>query len=608
MSIRKIFLYTTILGIILSGYFILLSYGFDRYKSYLLSLIKIPDIEVNNDTTTTKLKVYSANGKLIFEKFTSYGGQILFDKDFKEFDQFYAEFVKVKGGDPLKEELWKEFYKKHENIKFSFYFIDFFKNSFMKELEQKYSVSQIYESVLNNFIFDNGIKGVNGYSVYLFSKDFGNLTFKEKVFLALSTIENIGSPEGRYEYLSDLAGLITGDDKKITFNTPKINILYPDYVDGVLEELEKLNLQYNKHSYDVYTNLDEYNYNNIKSVLRSSLKEFKGVEASFVLIDYVNNKSLLSIGTINDDYNKNRALKIKREVGSVFKPVTFLTAFKYGYRPSFVLEDKPYSFRDGKYWYRPKNYEDFYMGRTNIRNGLIYSLNNLTIKLAETVGLRRVSNMATLLGYENVRPFYAMPLGSIPQTPFAVANSYAAIASYGEKCNVRFIDKVVNETGRQLYLKNGCEKVVDEKSVYQTIYLMKKVVDYGTARGKGLIPGTAGKTGTTNDSKDVWFVAIFPPYVGVLWVGYDDFKSLGDDASGGKIAAPIMAEIERKLLPGVTNIQFKVPEGIRMVKVVKGEDKLFDSGCGSFYYEMLNKNNLPDVCIADSLNVATKED
>ncbi|UOD33821.1 hypothetical protein DSN97_06470 [Deferribacteraceae bacterium V6Fe1] len=606
MSIRKFFIYTTILGIILSCYFILLSYGFDRYKGYLLSLITIPDIEINNDTTTTKLKVYSANGKLILEKFTSYGGKILFDKDFKEFDQFYAGFVKLKGGDPLKERLWEDFYKKQENIKFSFYFIDFLKNSFMKKLEQKYSVYQIYESVLNNFMFDNGIKGVNGYSVYLFSKDFGRLTFNEKVFLALSALENIGSPEDRYEYLLDLSGLVTGNDQKVIFNRPKTNILYPDYVDGVLDELKKLNLQYNKHSYDVYTNLDEYNYNNIKSVLRSSLKEFKGVEASFILMDYVNKKTLLSIGTINDDYDKNRALKIKREVGSVFKPVTFLTAFKYGYRPSFVLEDKPYSFRDGRHWYRPKNYEDFYMGRTNIRNGLVYSLNNLTIKLAETVGLGRVSNMATLLGYENVKPFYAMPLGSIPQTPFTVANAYAALANYGEKCNIRFIDKVINESGRELYLKNECQKVVDEKSAYQTIYLMKKVVDYGTARGKGLIPGTAGKTGTTNDSKDVWFVAIFPPYVGVLWVGYDDFKSLGDDASGGKIAAPIMASIEKTLLKNVAKINFKVPNGVVLKKVAKREDLLYSENCDGYYYEMLKEENLPDTCKGKKLNLVQK--
>lgn len=608
MIFRKFFLYTTILCIILFCYLILLSYGFERYKGYLLSLIVIPNIETSNDTSTTKLKVYSANGKLIYEKFTFYGGKISIDSDFKEFDQFYSGFVKLKGGDPLKERLWEDFYKVLRNIKFRYYFVDFLKNSFMKELERKYSNSQIYESVLNNFVFDNRIKGVNGYSVYLFSKDFGSLTFKEKVFLTLSVLENIGSPENRNEYLSELAGVVTGNNKKIIFNSPKVNILYPDYVEGVLQELENLNLQYNKHSYNVYTNFDESNYNKIKGILRSSLKNFTGVEASFVLIDYVNRKTLLSIGTINDDYDKNRALKVKREVGSVFKPVTYLTAFKYEYRPSFVLEDKPYSFRDGRYWYRPKNYEDFYMGRTNIRNGLIYSLNNLTIKLAETVGLRRVSNMAKHLGYENVKPFYAMPLGSIPQTPFTVANAYATIARYGKKCNNRFIDKVINESGKELYLKNECENVVDEKSAYQTLYLMKKVVDYGTARGKGLIPGTAGKTGTTNDSKDVWFVAIFHPYVGVLWVGYDDFKSLGDDASGGRIAAPIMANIEKRLLKNVSRINFKVPNGIVLKKVVKRKDLLYSENCGGYYYEMLKEENLPNTCEERELNVVQKID
>lgn len=604
MTFKKFLFGAAILVLIFFCYIALLDYAFERYKSYLLSLITIPDLEINNDRAATRLKIYSADGKLMFEKITSYGGNISFNNDFEEFYDFYARFLKLKGMDPLKERLWEDFYNGLGKIKFSYYFVDFLKNSFFKELEKKYSISKIYESYLNNFVYKNGIKGVNGYAFYLFSKDFGNLSLKEKAFLALSALEHIDNPEDKYEYISDLLNSMISDDQKIVFNKPKVYNLYPDYVEGVLDELDKLNLQYNKHSYSVYTNFDEQNYNNIKNMLKSSLKKFKGVEASFVLIDYVNKKNLLSIGTINGDYSKNRALRIKRETGSIFKPVTYLTAFEYGYRPSSVLEDKPYTFVDKKYLYRPKNYEDFYMGRTNIRNGLIYSLNNLTVKLAEKVGLKKVAKVATLLGYEDVMPFYSMPLGSIPQTPLTVAKAFSVIANYGKKCSIRFIDRIVNEKGEKLYFEDRCENVVDEKSAYQTLYLMKKVVAYGTARGKGLIPGTAGKTGTTNDSKDVWFVGIFQPYLGVLWIGYDNFKSLGDDASGGRIAAPIMANIQKSLIKNIAKIEFKVPDGVVLKKVTKGEDLLYSESCGVYYYEMLKDNNLPDVCEWEKINIA----
>ena len=608
MSIKKLLFFIIFLLTIFSLYIFGLDYAFGKYRQYLFSLIKIPDIKTLNDSKTTTLKIYSKDNNIIFEKYMSYGDTISVEEDFKEFDVFYERYVEMKGEDPIKSKLWGDFYGQLKEIYFEYFFKDALKNEFYKRLDEKYKPSELYEAIFNNFVFSNGIKGVNGYSLYLFSKKFSELHFKEKVFLALAALENINDPEDSYGKIFDDSSLISRSGRKIFINYPQAVAKYPDYLDGVFGELDDLDLNFKEKSYEIFTNLDEKKYADFTRLLRDSLKGFKGVEASLVLIDYQNKKTVLTIGTINDDYGRNRALKVKREVGSIFKPVTFLTAFQRGIRPSFVLEDKPYEFKEGNFIYRPKNYKDFYMGKTNIRNGLIYSLNNLTIKLAEKAGLNNVAYMANRIGFKDIKPFYAMPLGSIPQTPFDVAYAYSTLANYGKKCEMKFIDSVVADDGSVVQPNNECKRVADEKSVYQTLYLMKKVVSSGTARGKGLIKGTAGKTGTTNDSKDVWFAAIFPPYVAVLWVGYDNFKSLGEDASGGQIAAPIMAEIERKLLPGVTNIQFKVPEGISMVKVVKGEDKLFDSGCGSFYYEMLNKNNLPDVCIADSLNVATKED
>ncbi|MGA1846744.1 transglycosylase domain-containing protein [Deferribacter abyssi] len=571
------------------------------YKDFLLSKIEIPKLVQQNSTKTTTLKIFSSTGNVIFSRYMNYGGVIKIGKDFKQFNSFYRDYVNFIGKDMLLEKYWNQFYLKNKDYLFFSRYEEFLKKRFLKRLLEKFSLEQIYEIELNNYQFANGVRGVNGYSVSLFNKEFNNLSYKEKIFLVLCVIYDLKDAEKNYSYLSKMSTILSKDDTKVEFHKPRVFEIYSDYLDGVFKELENFHLDFFKKSYAVYTSFDENIYKINKEIIKNSLKKYKDIEAGFVLVDYHRNEVVSVNGSIRDVFSKNRAISVKREVGSIFKPITYLTAFYYGFRPSYVLEDKPYKFKEGKHLYTPKNFKNYYMGKTNIRNGLIYSLNNLTVKLAEVVGLKKVTKIATQLGFEKIKPFYAMPLGSIPQTPLVVAKAYSTIASYGKKCEVTFIKRVIDDDGNVMKPNKRCKRVVDEGSAYQVLFLMKKVVQFGTAKNKGLIFGTAGKTGTSNNSKDCWFVGIFPPYVAVLWVGYDDFKTIEDDATGGKIAAPIVARIEKRLLKNVKRVSFKVPKGIVLKKIVRDKDLLYSDNCGNYYYEMLKKENIPKECIRNSI-------
>jgi len=576
----------------------------DFYKKYLISLIELPNLEINNIEKTTYLKVYSKNGDLIFSQYNNFGGLIDLKTDFDNFEKLYDYFYKITNEDYHIKKLWEEFYQKVSNKIIDKKYEEYLKKNYYQKVINKYGLIDFYNVIANNFHFNNNIKGINGLSFYLFGQNFADLEYKEKVFLLLAVLFDYDNPVRHFSYLEKLSTKFTGDERLLRFKYPKTYIKYNDYVEGVLKELKSFNIDYKNQNIVVYSNLDEVVYQNVKKIIKDHLYNYDGIEASAVVINYNENIVITTIGTINNDFSKNRAIFEKREVGSVFKPITYLTAFTKGVRPSYVMEDKPYIFNEGRFLYRPKNFKDFYMGKTNIRNGLIYSLNNLTIKLAEKVGLKKVAYLANKIGFEDIKPFYAMPLGSIPQAPFTVAKAFGVIANYGQKCNVSFINKI-QINGVEYKNDKRCVRVVDEKSAYQTLFLMKKVVRYGTARGAGLIPGTAGKTGTSNDSKDCWFVAIFPPFVVVLWVGYDDYRTIDEDATGGSISAPIVAKIEKYLLKGGKKVNFKVPKGIVLRKVVKNEDILYSEGCGSYYYEMLKEDNLPKSC--DDLNFAKKE-
>ncbi|MEF3255752.1 MAG: hypothetical protein K6348_09395, partial [Deferribacterales bacterium] len=291
---------------------------------------------------------------------------------------------------------------------------------------------------------------------------------------------------------------------------------------------------------------DPFLYQNVLDIVGGYFeKRDKNLQTAGIIVDYKKGDILTSFGSKDGKGRLNRVIDIKRQVGSIFKPIVYLTAFDNGISPNDIIEDKPTIYGKGPKAYAPKNFEDFYMGKTKVENALIYSLNNGTLQVALKVGLEKVSDMASRLGMTTpVGLGYC--LGAGEYTVLDVANYFSVIANEGVRKRNSYIKELVfdnNSVFRESYSPD--EVVVSRETVGIVKNILAKVVKIGTARGARLLPDTIGKTGTTNDSRDAWFAAIYDRYVIVVWVGRDDYRPMADNGTGGGVAAPLVAKIQR---------------------------------------------------------------
>ena len=289
----------------------------------------------------------------------------------------------------------------------------------------------------------------------------------------------------------------------------------------------------------------------------------------------------------------NRATQANRQPGSAFKPFVYLDALDKGFTPSSIILDAPITFTDsaGNVW-NPENYEDDYLGPTPLRVGVEKSRNLMTIRLAQEIGIKSVVEYAKKFGIsDTMQPHLANALGSTETTLLKLATAYAMIDNGGKKISPVFIDRVQDRYGETVENADtrtcqGCgplirwenqttpdvadnrEQIADPRTCYQMVSILEGVVQRGT--GKSLasldIP-LAGKTGTTNDSKDVWFMGFTPDLVIGVFVGFDEPKTLGAHETGATTAIPIFRKFVETALKDVTPTPFRVPPGVRMVQV-----------------------------------------
>ena len=484
--------------------------------------------------------------------------------------------------------------------------------------------SGLRDMYLNNSYMGRRTFGIAAAAETYFDKPFKQLTLSEKAFLAslIKDPERL-DPEFHYPVADKRRRLVlyhlyknskiskpqyTGAvSSKLTINAPHEHLVEKEYVEQVLSELVNIKMPVSG-SYNIYTHLDLKKTRLARQAVQNALKDKDpALQAGFVLLNYETGGVEVLIGSKNSG-SLRRASKMRRQIGSTFKPIVFLTALENGMRPSDIMYDKPYRFRNGRRYYTPANYDDYFMGRIPLRYALVYSLNNATIKLAQKTGFRKVRDTARSLGMDGTLNLYlAMPLGIYSLTPLNLAQVYATIASYGVKKHTGVISKVVDKNGRVLNL--GFEKdrrVADEASAYQVIYMMKDVVRKGTARASGIFYGTAAKTGTTDDYKDAWTVAVFPPYVAAVWVGYDNFASMGEDGTGGSMAAPVIAEFQRLYYGKEFNVSFQVPENVTFRHVNSYSGEVTGPLCRGrkTYLEAFKKSDIPPVCGEDKSRLA----
>ena len=246
--------------------------------------------------------------------------------------------------------------------------------------------------------------------------------------------------------------------------------------------------------------------------------------------------------------NYNRALQAKRQPGSAFKPFVYAAALSVGYTPSSDVRDEPVEVVQGRKVWAPSNYNGEYMGLITFRRALMRSSNAAAVRVSQNVGLQRIIDGAHRMGIQsNIPAVPAVALGALDVTPMELVRAYAPFANGGYRVTPRIVKRIEARDGTVLWSSETIppEQVMDPRDAYQLTSMLRAVVDYGTGRpireygAKGMI---AGKTGTTNDGTDVWFVGYTPNVVAAFWFGYDDPHAINGDASGGRLASPAWAE------------------------------------------------------------------
>jgi penicillin-binding protein 1A len=268
----------------------------------------------------------------------------------------------------------------------------------------------------------------------------------------------------------------------------------------------------------------------------------------------------------------NRSTQAKRQPGSAFKPFIYTAAFDQGMTPSTVVMDTPIIFEDtlkDSTW-KPRNYEEKFYGPTILRTALVNSRNLVTIKVLKDIGVDYAADYAINMGItSSLARDLSMALGSSGVTLLEIVRGYGVFANNGKKADPFFIKKIVDRTGHIVEEhKPRVEQVIDPRIAYITSHLLQDVVKRGTGwRVRELGRPVAGKTGTTNDLKDAWFMGFTPSIVAGVWVGFDDLSKLGKYETGSRAASPIFLYFMKEALAGTPVELFSPPDGVAFAKI-----------------------------------------
>ena len=349
-----------------------------------------------------------------------------------------------------------------------------------------------------------------------------------------------------------------------------------------------------------------------------SLESYKNIQGSIIALDTKTGQIRALVGGRDFKQSQfNRAIQAKRQPGSSFKPIIYTAAIDKGIPPNFMLKDEPVVYyNNGQDWqlvghskdmsdvspeimktlrlrddgktkknskdkkhkydplqiWMPSNYSNKYLGNITLRKSLEKSVNITSIKLLEKIGSTTACTYAKRLGItSNISPYLSLVLGAFVVTPLEITKAYATIANAGIKTEPYAIIRVCDKNDRILEERYSKEEIVlSEQTAYIMTNLLKGVVQHGTGK-KALELGrpAAGKTGTTNDSTDVWFIGYTPQIVASVWVGYDNQKSIGQAQTGGSVACPIWTDFMKNALKHKPYLDFNVPTNIVFIPVDK---------------------------------------
>jgi len=355
------------------------------------------------------------------------------------------------------------------------------------------------------------------------------------------------------------------------------------------------------------------------------LKQLPEVNGGFIALDPHTGRVIAMSGGYVDAPNQfNRATQALRQPGSTLKTFGYIAALENGMTPATVIMDEEIILDQGIGLppYSPTNYSGEYYGPTTLRKGLENSRNVTTVRMADEVGLNKVTEVVKRFGVnDNPKEIYSLILGSTETTVLRLATAYAMMVNGGKKVTPSMIEKIQDREGKTIYRRDqrvcescvnsdampmipeNTESVTDSATAYQITYMLQGVVERGTAaRAKAIGKIVGGKTGTTNNSYDSWFVGFSPDLVTAVYVGFDNPKSLGSEETGASIALPIFIDFMKEALVDKPSTPFRVPATVKFVKI--------DRNSGKYPTPMTPKENIffEAFKLDDKIEEASSED
>lgn len=476
----------------------------------------------------------------------------------------------VQGGSTLTQQLVKNLFYEKDNRTIP---LKIAEGIVASQIESKYSKEKILEIYLNQIYFGNRAYGVEQAARTYFATDASNLTVAQSAFLAgiIKSPSYLGSKKHRqkglsrqrtvikkmleYKFISELeangAFLEPLVFKSMPRKAKKENQFVPPYpyYSQFVQEAVSSTYNYTHHKrLKVYTTLDIKAQKSAEKIINSAGKRLpkKLDQAALVAMRISDGAVVSMVGGIGNflDHQWNSAVH-PHTMGSSFKPFVYLAAFEQGViSPSSQLYDSPFSVLDeGDNVWNPQNFDHRYLGYMTAEDALAHSRNVCTVRVAQQIGIGRVINAARRAGIkEDLAPTLALSLGSSASSPLSMATAYATVARGGMYIKPLIVRKITDDRGTVLAkFEPTPSRTLDLVACRQTVDILKKVVLSGTgtrARLRG-IP-MAGKTGTADDGKDLWFVGFTPDLVVAIWVGNSQNKKVGGGhITGGRVVAPI---------------------------------------------------------------------
>ncbi len=465
-------------------------------------------------------------------------------------------------------------------------------------IEQRYTKQEILSLYLNQIYFGSGAYGVEAASQIYFGKPARDLAVAECALLAglprspkyYSPFKSQENALGRRAYVLNRMVAMQVVTKAQAEEAKKAPLpaqpvaktggpapYFVEYVRQKVEERFGSSILYSG-GLNIYTSINDDLQDFAEQAVRSGLRKIEGqrgkkgplpipLQAALIAIEPVTGHILAMVG--GRDFNEsqfNRAWQAVRQPGSAFKPLIYAVALDRGFGASDILDDSPLTIKvdKNKNW-SPENFTRSFQGPVTMRNALAQSLNIPTIRLLEKVGVDEAIRYSKKFGIKSPLGHYlSLALGSSDVTLFELTSAYTVFANHGVRIGPVSILTIADSSGRVLYANDAMpEQVVKAETAFLTTNLLRGAIERGTGwKARALGRPAAGKTGTTNDYRDAWFIGYTPGLVSGVWVGYDDHRSIGPKETGARAALPIWLEFMKKAHAGREPEEFSVPGGI----------------------------------------------